>query len=252
MESNGRPGHHLQSAICSKQHVGECRTAEVGALWLQTRNPAALNCPPNVIHLLIVHDTEQRGGSRNVAALRPGGHDLVAYPSCLRLVEVFSFSPRWSSPSALGTGTGINFRGIRLISFFCFSFSFLSLSFVFSLSMRIWVAGVRVSCLSYPVRWHGIALSTTFTALRCITRNKGPHRSYYNPIRIFPRFFWSNFFFCSSYTVPSTIERQKHALRQTAKPPNQSLFVPAVYMYLTKKLTFTSILFVPPVQDLSK
>ena len=46
-------------------------------------------------------------------------------------------------------------------------------------------------------------------------------------------------FFNSSYTVPSTIERQKHASRQTANLPNQSLFVPAVYP--RRKLAFTSI-----------
>ena len=34
----------------------------------------------------------------------------------------------------------------------------------------------------------------------------------------------------------------KHALRRTANLPNQSLFVPAVY--LRRKLTFTPILFV--------
>ena len=52
-------------------------------------------------------------------------------------------------------------------------------------------------------------------------------------------------FFCSSYTVPSTIERQKHALRQTANLPKQSLFISAVY--LRRKVTFTPILFVLPV-----
>ena len=41
----------------------------------------------------------------------------------------------------------------------------------------------------------------------------------------------------------------KHVLRRTANLPNQSLFVPAVY--LKRKLPFTPILFVPPI-DLSK
>ena len=42
---------------------------------------------------------------------------------------------------------------------------------------------------------------------------KGPRRSFYNPTRFCARFFCMHF--CSSHTVPTTIERQKHALRQT-------------------------------------
>ena len=61
---------------------------------------------------------------------------------------------------------------------------------------------------------------------------KGPRRLYYNPIlsTIFPPIFLYNLFFYCSYTVPSTIERREHALRQTANLRNQSLFVPAVYL----------------------
>ena len=53
--------------------------------------------------------------------------------------------------------------------FLFFLFFFLRLSFFFPLiSQCICVAGMLVLCLSYPVRWHGIAfLSTSFTPLRC-------------------------------------------------------------------------------------
>ena len=37
-------------------------------------------------------------------------------------------------------------------------------------------------------------------------------------------------FSCKKNAAPSTTERQKHALRQTANLPNQSLFVPVVYL----------------------
>ena len=58
-------------------------------------------------------------------------------------------------------------------------------------------------------KWRGILPENQFPSF------KRPRRSYLNPIRIFTRFFCEILFFCSSYTVPSTIERQKHALEQT-------------------------------------
>ena len=44
--------------------------------------------------------------------------------------------------------------------------TFLCLWFFLSLKC-ISVASVRMLCLSCPVRWHGIALPTPFSALRC-------------------------------------------------------------------------------------
>ena len=59
------------------------------------------------------------------------------------------------------------FFGFCSPSYF-FPFLFFSLLFVFLVfNVGFWVACVRMPCLSYPVRWHGVALSTSFTALRC-------------------------------------------------------------------------------------
>ena len=54
--------------------------------------------------------------------------------------------------------------------FFCLLFLlFLCRSF-FSLSMYLGLGSLSVIlCLSYPVRWHGIAFSTPLTALQCVS-----------------------------------------------------------------------------------
>ena len=62
-------------------------------------------------------------------------------------------------------------------------------------------------------------------------------------------FFVKNVFSTTAMLFTVYIRPMKHALRQTANLPNQSLFIPT--FYLTRKLTFTPILFVLPV-DLSK
>lgn len=49
---------------------------------------------------------------------------------------------------------------------------------------------------------------------------EGPRRPY------FPFFVLENLSFCSSYTVPSIIQQQKHALRLTAYLPSQSYIIP--------------------------
>ena len=57
-------------------------------------------------------------------------------------------------------------------SFFFFLFPFLPFISCLSLSLFqcVWIADVRMLRLSYPVRrWHGVALYTPLTALRCTT-----------------------------------------------------------------------------------
>ena len=98
----------------------------------------------------------------------PGGHDLAAH--CF---HVASGSGCFVFLSLVFPCYSKYFRGICLPQCF-FSFfvifvlfvslpSFHSLSFVLSLFQCTWVHGVRMLCLSYPVRrWHGFALSTLF------------------------------------------------------------------------------------------
>ena len=88
----------------------------------------------------------------------------------------------------------------------------------------------------------------TTAAARSSYGNKGPRRPYCTPC-FFSHVFFVKFVF-STAAILFTVYKwpMKHALRQTANLPNQSLFVPAVY--LGRKLTFTPILCVLP--DLSK
>ena len=91
-----------------------------------------------------------------------GAHDLVAYAS--------SGSGGGGGSSPLLVFPSLFVRTIILDYFSGFlPFLFLVRVFVvsFSLSTYPWVAGVRMFCLSYLVRWHGIALPTPFTASRC-------------------------------------------------------------------------------------
>ena len=60
------------------------------------------------------------------------------------------------------------FAFLFFVPFSVFVIFFLPLSFVLSLFQCIRVAGVGMfCCLSYPVRWHGIAVPTPFATLRC-------------------------------------------------------------------------------------
>ena len=98
----------------------------------------------------------------------PGGHDLFAHPSCLSQLSLGGFFlTLFGLPSLFVLFFGVLVSRIfPFFSLFLFLFLvfFLCLSF-FSLFQCIWVVGVRMLCLSYPVRWHGIALSTRFTSL---------------------------------------------------------------------------------------
>ena len=95
----------------------------------------------------------------------PEGHDLVAYPSCLRLVFLFLFyAPLWSS-----LALRIIF-GVLFFLIFLSSLSFLSLSHVFSLFQctGTWVAGVRMSRLLF-VFCIGCRISSGGARPRCVS-----------------------------------------------------------------------------------
>ena len=115
-----------------------------------------------------------------------------------------------------------------------------------------WCAGWQTSCCG-PLDLISAFPSSSFT---------GPRQPYCTPVCFFPRpyctpslyvfppRFFVNFVFSTAAAILFTVHKwpMKHALRLTANLPNQSLFVPAVYR--RRKLTFTPILFVLPV-DLS-
>ena len=85
----------------------------------------------------------------------PGGHDLVAYPSCLRLGVLFL--PLCGLPLLFVSPLEVFvFILFYFIVFLPFS-GFLSLSFVFlSFLGYVRVTGVRMLCLLYPVRCSGL------------------------------------------------------------------------------------------------
>ena len=92
----------------------------------------------------------------------PGGHDPVAYPSCHGLVFVVYFI-LWFS---LAIRTRYYLSGCFFTLLY---FSFLPL-LVFRFSLFRCINGVRILCLSIPVRCHGIAF---FYSLYCITHVPG-------------------------------------------------------------------------------
>ena len=73
---------------------------------------------------------------------------------------------------------------------------------------------------------------------------KGPRRPYYTPV-CFSLFICKICLSIAPIVFPVYKWPMKHALRQMAYLPNQNLFVSAVY--LRRKLTFTLIFFVLPV-----
>ena len=93
----------------------------------------------------------------------------VPYSSCLRL-GVFCL-PLFGLPLlfVIFFGVCIPLSTYLFVLSFCFPFfsCFSWLAFRFSRFQYIWVAGMRMLCLLYAVRRHGLALSTSFTALRC-------------------------------------------------------------------------------------
>ena len=98
-----------------------------------------------------------------VACRISGGHDLVAYTFRLRLV--FGFLPLRVDSLILSYYSYFSTICYRLDSFF-----FLVSLPLFCPFQCIWVAGVRMLCVSYQGRRNGIALASLSTGLRCSRR----------------------------------------------------------------------------------
>ena len=80
--------------------------------------------------------------------------------------------PRCVSILPQAQGISLPLVGLRLL--FVLFFGVLFLFFFFLLPFFVFLClsffcylAMYILCLSYPVRWHGIALSTPFSALRC-------------------------------------------------------------------------------------
>ena len=83
-------------------------------------------------------------------------------------IPVLSFRS-WSYSAYVVVSVGfirILRRGARHRFFFFFNFVCLFVSVVFSLCQRVWISSICTSYLSYPVRWHVIALSTLLATMK--------------------------------------------------------------------------------------
>ena len=100
-------------------------------------------------------------------------------------------------------------------------------------------------CIVSSECYHQNNQSTHITCMNIFYKNqkllpiKGPRRSYYNPIRFFPRFTIFSPIFCkicssaAAILFPVQQSGKNTPYGKTANLPNQSVFVPAVYQKKT-------------------